>query len=106
MSKINKVTGHQNPEFPPKAMKLFIALDSMSRNTANFVSANLFGPALRSIQQNNLESRVHDIIICYLDTIVARLAAQIGLILSESDDPNITVSFSVCFDGTKVPTKL
>ena len=28
------------------------------------------------------------------------------MILSESDDPNSAVSFSVCFDGTKVPQTL
>ena len=91
---------------PPKETNFFIALDSMLRKTANFVDANIFGPALRSIQWINKKSIGSDIIICDWDTISARLAARIGLILSESDDPNSTIFFSVCFDGTKVPPNM
>ena len=38
--------------------------------------------------------------------IAARLASQIVLILSEINEPNSTVFWSVWFNGTKVPLKL
>ena len=106
ISNTNKVTGHQNPDFTPKAMNFFIALDTMSINTANFMAANLFGTSLLSIQRFNSRFRGYALIICDWDTIAARIAARIGFILSESDDPNSTVYFSLCFYGTKFPPKL
>ena len=82
LSKIDKVAGHRNPEFTPKAMNFFVALDSMSKMLPFFASANLFGPAIISIQQVNVKLRGSAFVICDGDTITARLAVQIVLIFS------------------------
>ena len=42
---VSKLNGRQNPELPVKAMNFFIAIDSMSRKTFDFVSANFLGPS-------------------------------------------------------------
>ena len=113
-----KVNGHKNPQFPVDAMNFFIASESISRKTFNFISENLLGPGLRSVQRTNAKSREELFIHIEKENIKNRLRTRIRHLTSsqnggneqsnakvkESDAKPVIISIS--FDGTKVPKAL
>ena len=50
---VTKQCGNINPVFDVKVINFFAILDTLSRRSFEFASANLFGPALRTIQRTN-----------------------------------------------------
>ena len=57
-----KINGHENPQFAPSAFNFFVAMNAISQSAFDFASANMFGPALRSIQRANANTRGSPII--------------------------------------------
>ena len=100
---VSKLNGRQNPELPVKAMNFFIAIDSMSRKTFDFVSANFLGPSLRTIQRQNAKNKEPSIICLEESDLVACLNKHLG---SLPEFGKTTYAISVGFDGTKVPSTL
>ena len=64
-----KINGEINTEFPVKAMKLFIASESMSGRTSDLVLANLLGPILCTVQRINAKSRGTAIVHCDMNSV-------------------------------------
>jgi len=71
---VTKLKGkHKNPELPAKAMNFFIACESTSRKAFDFVSANMLGPCLRTIQRRNATTRQPSIICISTSDLESRL---------------------------------
>ena len=100
---VSKLNGRSNPELPEKAMNFFIACDSMSRKTFDFVSANFLGPCLRTVQRKNAKNSEPSIICIDESDLVARLNKHLS---SLPEFGKTTYAISVGFDGTKVPSTL
>ena len=103
---MSKINGEISPAFPVKAMKFFIASESMSRMTFDLVSAKLLGPSLHTVQSINYKNCGTAIIHC--DTNSIKEQAKNIIIITKEDltkatrkeDPVVTIA--IWFDGTKV----
>lgn len=101
---VTKLKGkYNNPELPVKAMNFFIACDATSTKTFDFVSANMLGPCLRTIQRRNVTKRQPSIICISTSDLESRLVDHLKT-LPEFD--NSTLTIAIGFDGTKVPPVL
>lgn len=100
---VSKLNGSKNPELPEKAMNFFIAIDSMSRRTFDFVSANFLGPCLRTVQRHNATNSEPSIICIKESDLVACLNKHLS---SLPEFGKTTYAISIGFDGTKVPSTL
>lgn len=101
---VTKLKGkHKNPELPAKAMNFFIACESTSRKAFDYVSANMLGPCLRTIQRRNATTRQPSIICISTSDLESRLVRHFKT-LPDYDKSTLTVAIG--FDGTKVPAIL
>lgn len=53
-----KANGLRDNHFQAMVMNFFIAVEATPKKSFDFVSANLVGPGIRSIQQNNAKTRI------------------------------------------------
>lgn len=97
-----KGRGHRNEQFPAIVMNFFFALEATSRESFDFVSANVLVSGLWCVQDNNVKTRVSPFIICEEETVMSRLEKQMECITDDSD----VVVFGRSIDGTKVPIAL
>jgi hypothetical protein len=97
-----KARGHRNAQFPAILMNFFITLGATPQKSIDFLSTSFLVPGLWCMQHNNVKTRVPPFIICEEETVMSRLDKHIKSIPDNSD----VVAFSLCFDGTKVPTAL
>ena len=95
---IAKMDGYRNPTMAPKVFNFFRVLESSNRKAFDFVSANLAGPAIRSMQRRNVLERGKPFIDYNVDSIKTKVLSIINKrTISEGDH----LSLSVSIDGTK-----
>ena len=100
-----KHSGNDKPQFEVKAMNFFIAMDSLSRKSFEFLSANMLGPALRTIQRTNAITCKPPFIACSnseLRDVITRTLKEFSVKICEKLGIDV-VPFSIAIDGTKVP---
>ena len=97
-----KLGGNSNPEFPIKAINFFISLEATSRKSFDFVSANLLGPSLRTVQKQNAKTRKEVFILCDKGVVKERFFDFIECTVKEGGDCTVSIGF----DGSKTPKKL
>lgn len=78
---VSKLNRHKNPRLPEVAMNFFIAADATSRKCFDFLSANVVGPCLRTIQRHNSRKNKTPLLISSsVSVIEARLNDFIDLL--------------------------
>ena len=104
---MSKINGEINPAFPVKAMKIFIASESMYRRKFDLVLANLLGPILHTVQRINAKIRGTAIIYCDMNIIKDRANEIIAMTKEELTEATgkkyPVVKTDIGFGGTKVP---
>ena len=81
-----KVNGQKNPRFPTKIMNLYVASETYSRRTFDFILGNLLGPGLRIVQRENAKMREEIFIIFDKENIKNRLRNRIEQLIDTSDN--------------------
>ena len=103
-----KIKGRENHQVAPSAFNLFVAMNAISQSVFDFCSANLFGPALSSIQRSNAKTRGSHIMTVDAKDLHGRMMHHLQKIFKFKDEIkcSLPVMLSIGFDGTKVPEAL
>lgn len=95
---IAKMDGYKNPPMSTKVFNFFRVLEASNRKSFDFVSANLAGPCIRSMQKRNVIGRDRSFIDYDLEFIKQRLLKVVEMRVNSETD---CLSLSVSIDGTK-----
>lgn len=103
---LSKMNGHENPQIGVKALNFFCGAEAHNRATFSYISANLMGPCLRTVQRVNAKARDSALVDVSPETISKRLTKRLDTILNDTHAPDGPIGFSLGFDGTKIPAAL
>ena len=99
---IAKTSGHRNVPYTVKVINFYRTLEAGCRKGLNIVSANLFGPALRSLQYQNAKTAPSAFVVTDKEQRKARLEFFIDSVLQSQP----RIRYSIAIDGTKVAETL
>lgn len=99
---VSKLKGHKNPRLPEKALNFFIAADATSRKCFDFVSANVIGPCLRTIQRHNSKNKTPLLV----STSDSEIEDRLNKFIDQASEGCRHVGIAVSIDATKTPPVL
>jgi len=103
---VAKLSGHTNPKYSTKVINFYMTLEAMDRKAFSMVSANLFGPCLRTLQRSKSDKEMQSNFLCRTDAeLKEALNSYVSKLVQHKTDKSIP-TFSIAIDATKVPKLL